>query len=162
MTRNVPPPTPRAFQGSCHCGAIQFEIWVEDFNVIDCNCSICQKKGFLHLIVPSEHFRLLKDTEVLQTYTFNTGIAKHHFCGICGIAPFYRPRSHPHSYDVNLRCIDGEPLDCSKSLTYSPSMDRSGSKIFIKSLNPLVLPSRTLNPLATRVSRGFLPSVSKF
>jgi hypothetical protein len=111
MTRNVPPPTPRTLQGSCHCGAIQFEIWVEDFNAINCNCSICQKKGFLHLIVPSAHFRLLKGTEVLQTYIFNTGIAKHHFCGICGIAPFYRPRSHPQSYDVNLRCIDSEPLE---------------------------------------------------
>jgi hypothetical protein len=104
-------PQPRHFIGSCHCQAIQFRVWIEQFQGLDCNCSICQKKGFLHLIVPSEQFELLQGADVLQTYTFNTGMAKHHFCCICGIAPFYRPRSHPDCFDVNLRCLDGEPLE---------------------------------------------------
>lgn len=108
---NVPPPGAQSFSGGCHCGAIRFQIWVQDFTVLDCNCSICQKKGFLHLIVPPEQFELLQGADALQTYTFNTGVAKHHFCKICGIAPFYKPRSHPDSYDVNLRCIDSEPLE---------------------------------------------------
>jgi hypothetical protein len=111
MNNTVSSSIPQCFSGSCHCGAIQFQIWVKDFTVLACNCSICQKKGFLHLIVPPEQFELLQGSESLQTYTFNTGTAQHHFCKTCGIAPFYRPRSHPTHYDINLRCIDDEPLE---------------------------------------------------
>jgi hypothetical protein len=111
MNNTLSSPIPQCFSGSCHCGSIQFQIWVKDFTVLSCNCSICQKKGFLHLIVPPEQFELLQGSESLQTYTFNTATAQHHFCKTCGIAPFYRPRSHPTHYDINLRCIDDEPLE---------------------------------------------------
>jgi hypothetical protein len=97
--------------GGCHCGAIRFRVNVKKYEAIDCNCSICQKKGILHLIVPPEDFELLQGAENLSTYIFNTGIAKHHFCKTCGIHPFYRPRSHPHDYDVNVRCLDGEAIE---------------------------------------------------
>jgi hypothetical protein len=62
--------------------------------------------GFLHLIVPSSHFRLLQGEEVLTTYTFNTHTAKHRFCRVCGIQSFYIPRSNPDGYDVDVRCLD--------------------------------------------------------
>jgi hypothetical protein len=99
------------YQGGCHCGAVRFAVKVDKHEAIDCNCSICQKKGFLHLIVPPEQFELLQGADALNTYTFNTGIAKHHFCSICGIQPFYRPRSHPDQYDVNVRCLDHEAIE---------------------------------------------------
>ncbi len=103
----------KTHQGGCHCGAVRFEvdIDIDKYEAIDCNCSICTKKGFLHLLVPPEQFRLLSGEDALCTYTFNTGVAKHHFCGTCGIHSFYRPRSHPGWYDVNLRCLDGEALN---------------------------------------------------
>ncbi|WP_103669142.1 GFA family protein [Pseudanabaena sp. BC1403] len=97
--------------GGCHCGAIRFRVKVRTYEAIDCNCSICQKKGILHLIVPPEDFELLKGEDNLSTYTFNTGIAKHHFCKTCGIHPFYRPRSHPNDYDVNVRCLDDAAIE---------------------------------------------------
>ena len=62
--------------------------------------------GFLHLIVPASRFRLLSGAESLVEYTFNTGIARHRFCGHCGIKSFYVPRSHPDGYSVNARCLD--------------------------------------------------------
>jgi hypothetical protein len=96
------------YEGGCHCGAVRFRVQVSQHEAIECNCSICQKKGFLHLIVPPENFILLQGTDALSTYTFNTGTAKHLFCKTCGIHAFYRPRSHPDSYDVNLRCLDGD------------------------------------------------------
>jgi hypothetical protein len=99
------------FSGGCHCGAVRYRIEVERFDAIDCNCSICTKKGFIHLIVPQSQFTLLAGSDELSTYTFNTGIAKHHFCRHCGIHSFYRPRSHPDSYDVNLRCLDDGAID---------------------------------------------------
>jgi hypothetical protein len=74
--------------------------------MLDCNCSICRMKGNLHLIVPRARFTLLKGEGELATYQFNTGVAKHTFCRVCGIHPFYTPRSHPDGVDVNVRCLD--------------------------------------------------------
>jgi hypothetical protein len=97
-------------QGGCHCGAVRFEVEVpEDPQVEDCNCSICRMSGFLHLIVPTSKFRLLQGGDALSTYRFNTGVAAHLFCRICGIKPFYVPRSNPDGMDVNLRCLDHWP-----------------------------------------------------
>ena len=103
MTKSPESPT---YGGGCHCGAVRFQVLIDRFTVEDCNCSICQKKGFLHLIVPSENFTLLQGAEVLTSYTFNTKTAKHLFCSICGIHSFYVPRSHPNMIDVNVRCLD--------------------------------------------------------
>ncbi len=98
------------YQGSCHCGAIQFEVEApESVEVENCNCSICAMTGFLHLIVPARHFRLLSGEEILTTYTFNTGVAKHKFCKTCGVKPFYIPRSNPDGVDINLRCLSTQP-----------------------------------------------------
>lgn len=101
---------PALYEGGCHCKAVRFRVRVTEHEAVDCNCSICRKKGFLHLIVPPEDFTLLSGDEMLATYTFNTGIAKHLFCRNCGIHAFYRPRSHPNSFDVNVRCLDGDVL----------------------------------------------------
>jgi hypothetical protein len=94
-------------KGGCHCGRVHFEVEAPvRIEVIDCNCSICAKSGYLHLIVPKERFRLLSGAESLTAYQFNTGTAKHLFCAICGIKSFYVPRSHPDGYSVNARCLD--------------------------------------------------------
>ena len=89
---------------------MRFQVIVDRWEVQDCNCSICRKKGFLHLIVPTEKFNLLKGQDILTTYTFNTHTAKHTFCGICGIHSFYHPRSHPDCIDVNIRCLDEDVI----------------------------------------------------
>jgi hypothetical protein len=87
---------------------VRFEVDVDLSleKVLDCNCSICTKKGLLHLIVPPARFRLLTDKSALATYTFGTHVAQHHFCRTCGMHPFYVPRSHPNDFDVNVRCLD--------------------------------------------------------
>ncbi len=93
--------------GGCHCGRVRFEVMApSNISVVDCNCSMCSKSGYLHLIVPKSRFRLLQGEDVLTTYTFNTGVAKHIFCSICGVKSFYVPRSHPDGYSVNARCLD--------------------------------------------------------
>ena len=98
------------YQGSCHCGAIQFEIEAPDaIEVENCNCSICSKSGYLHLILPVQKFKLIKGSESLSCYAFNSGIAKHTFCKVCGVKPFYTPRSNPDGIDINVNCIDTRP-----------------------------------------------------
>ena len=99
------------YQGSCHCRAITFEVDApETLEVDDCNCSICSKAGFLHLIVPISKFRLITGSDSISMYKFNTGIARHTFCKVCGIKPFYTPRSNPDGIDVNVNCLDTKPV----------------------------------------------------
>ena len=94
-------------RGGCHCGRVRFEVDAPaELRVIDCNCSMCNKSGYLHLIVPKERFRLMSGWDALTTYEFNTRTAKHLFCSVCGVKSFYVPRSHPDGYSVNARCLD--------------------------------------------------------
>ncbi len=98
-------------KGKCHCGAVRFEVSLpNEIEALECNCSICKMTGFIHVIVPASRFKLLEGNESLITYTFNTHTAKHRFCRICGIKSFYIPRSNPHGFSVNLRCIDSSEL----------------------------------------------------
>ena len=96
------------YTGGCHCGRVRFRVTADlERGVSECNCSMCTRKGFLHLIVAPECFELLSGGDALATYRFNTGTAQHHFCAICGVHSFYVPRSDPDKIDVNARCLDG-------------------------------------------------------
>jgi hypothetical protein len=105
-------PVPVTHRGGCHCGAVAFEVDAPARLVAqECNCSICAMTGFLHLIVPASRFRLLRGADALETYSFNTGTARHLFCRRCGIKSFYVPRSNPDGYSVNVRCLDGSTIE---------------------------------------------------
>ncbi len=98
-------------RGGCHCGAVRFEVETPAvIEVEDCNCSMCARTGFLHIIVPKARFRMLQGQDKLTTYSFNTGVAQHMFCSVCGVKAFYVPRSNPDGFSVNLRCLD-DPRD---------------------------------------------------
>ena len=93
--------------GSCHCGRVKFQVEAPDeIQATECNCSICTKSGYLHLIVPKSRFALLQGSQYLSCYTFNTGVAQHLFCKMCGIKSFYVPRSNPDGYSINVRCLE--------------------------------------------------------
>ena len=98
--------------GGCHCRAVRFEAELPEPPVpaLDCNCSVCRMTGFVHIIVPHEHFELLSGREALASYRFGTGTAEHLFCNICGVKSFYQPRSHPEAWSVNATCLD-EPVE---------------------------------------------------
>jgi hypothetical protein len=98
------------FEGGCHCARVRFRVATEELAALDCNCSICTMKGFVHLIVQRAAFTLLTPESELTTYAWGTGVAKHTFCRTCGVHPFYVPRSHPDGVDVNVRCLDGDAL----------------------------------------------------
>jgi hypothetical protein len=93
--------------GGCHCGRVRFEVRAPaTLQVLECNCSICSKAGYLHLVVPEDRFKLLSGADVLTTYRFNTHTASHLFCSVCGIKSFYVPRADPRHRSVNARCLD--------------------------------------------------------
>ena len=94
-------------RGRCHCGVVRFEVDApSDLELHDCNCSICRMTGYLHLIVRKSDFRLRSGDEALIEYRFNTGVARHLFCGKCGIKSFYVPRSDPDGVSINFNCLD--------------------------------------------------------
>ena len=94
------------YQGGCHCGRVQFRIRADFGTIGECNCSICTKKGILHLPVRREDFELLSGADALTTYRFNTGAAEHIFCRFCGIHSYGVPRVRPYGITINARCID--------------------------------------------------------
>jgi len=93
-------------EGGCHCGRVRFRAQVDLDLLSQCNCTVCTKKGILHLPVAPENFELLRGKNSLTTYTFGTGVAQHTFCSHCGMHAFYVPRSQPDGITVNARCLD--------------------------------------------------------
>ena len=77
---------------------------------LDCNCSICAKTGFLHVMVPHSNFELLTGRDAMTGYRFGTGAAEHLFCATCGVKSFYQPRSHADCWSLNAHCFD-EPVE---------------------------------------------------
>ena len=98
--------------GGCHCGAVRFgaELGEHPVRALECNCSVCQMTGFLHIVVPHEEFELLTGRDALASYRFGTGAADHLFCTKCGVKSFYQPRSHPNAWSVNANCLD-QPVE---------------------------------------------------
>jgi hypothetical protein len=95
------------YKGSCHCGAITFEVEGELKEVADCNCSICSRLGHLLWFVPRSALHLTTPAN-LTTYTFGSGTIKHRFCPKCGVHPFGEGihDGHPMAA-INVRCLEG-------------------------------------------------------
>lgn len=99
-------------RGSCHCGQVRFEVQGEFDSVIECNCTHCSRKGYLLWFVPRESVRFKSGESELATYTFNTHRIRHHFCPVCGVAPFgfgEHPPGTPVAA-VNVRCLENVDL----------------------------------------------------
>ena len=97
----------RRVTGRCHCGAVRYRVRLANPALAHrCNCSICAATGFIGIIVPADAFELVAGEDRLTEYRFNTGVAQHWFCSECGVKSFYRPRSNPDGYNINLNCLE--------------------------------------------------------
>jgi hypothetical protein len=92
--------------GSCHCGAVKFEVDATPTEATTCDCSLCVKKNARMVRVPAEAMTILEGEDALSLYQWNTGVARHYFCRRCGIYTFHRKRSDPTSFGVNIFCLD--------------------------------------------------------
>ncbi len=93
-------------KGSCHCGAVEFEIDADLSTGIQCDCSLCKRKNAIMHRAPAKKFRLTKGEDALTMYQWNTRVAKHYFCKHCGIYTHHQPRTRPDLIGVNMGCID--------------------------------------------------------
>ncbi|MFZ1891915.1 MAG: GFA family protein [Formosimonas sp.] len=102
------------YVGSCHCGTIKYSFNADITQVVECNCSLCRRRGFLwHFTLPDQVALTLPEG-AYTTYLFNKHTVKHYFCNTCGCAPFSAGKA-PSGADavaINLRCLD-EALDLS-------------------------------------------------
>ncbi len=95
--------------GSCHCGAVRFEVDLPD-GLVDpgyCNCSLCRRRGALMAAVPLDGLRITQGGEYLRLYQFNTRTARHYFCSLCGIYTHHQRRSDPYRFGFNVGCLEG-------------------------------------------------------
>jgi hypothetical protein len=99
----------KTYTGGCHCGKVRYEVTTDLSFVMDCNCSICAKKGHVLTFVPSTQFKLLSGKDALVDYQFNKHVVHHLFCSTCGISSFGSGKK-PDGTDmnsINVRCLDG-------------------------------------------------------
>jgi len=103
-------------RGSCHCGRIAFDVEGEIAQVMECNCSICSRRGYLLWFVPRAQVRLATPESDLATYRFNKRRIEHHFCPTCGCAPFGFASDEKGDAQaaVNVRCLEGVDLSSLK------------------------------------------------
>ncbi len=112
------------YRGSCHCGAITFEIETDFPELTTCDCSICRRKNALMVKVPQDRFKLLSGADSLTEYRFHTKTARHFFCRICGIYPFHRKRVTPDNFGVNVFCLhDFDPSGIPVRRTVGAAME---------------------------------------
>ena len=97
------------YHGSCHCGAVRFEVALKApiTRLRECDCSVCTKKGIVHHPVADHELSISSGHEGLVLYQFHSAEAHHWFCGTCGIHTHGRPRNNPGRFTVNTRCLDG-------------------------------------------------------
>lgn len=94
--------------GSCHCGAVKFEVETSVTPAARCNCSLCRRRGALMSPgFPASALRILSGEDALTLYQFNSRVAKHYFCKHCGVYPFHQTRTDASKWRVNLGCLDG-------------------------------------------------------
>lgn len=110
----------KTHQGSCHCGAVRFEVTTDLSMVISCNCSMCGRSGTWLTFVGMDKFKLLSGAESLTDYQFNKKIIHHTFCKVCGIKPFAGgvDKQGNETRAVNVRCLEGLDLTSLKVTPY--------------------------------------------
>jgi len=95
------------YRASCHCGRIRIEVAAELTEVVECNCSICARTGFLHWYVAPERVTLLTQKIALSTYLWRSATGGHHFCPVCGVAVIRTSTQFPPPVSINARCLEG-------------------------------------------------------
>jgi hypothetical protein len=96
--------------GACHCGAVRFTVELPAVpRGARCDCSICSIKGAVTVGAAIEALEVIEGADKLSCYQFNTRVAKHWFCSICGSYTHHQRRSDPTTYGINVACLGLSP-----------------------------------------------------
>ena len=103
-----------ATDGACHCRAVRFRVKLAEglHSARRCTCSYCRMRGAVAVTARVGDLEIVEGEDMLATYRFNTGVARHHFCSRCGIYTHHRRRSNPDELGINVACLEGiSPFD---------------------------------------------------
>jgi hypothetical protein len=116
----TPMSPPTKYTGSCHCGAVRYEVTVDLGQTVTCNCSLCSKAGYLLAFAPADQFVFLSGEDHLTDYQFNKMIIHHVFCKTCGVRSFGRGVGHDGkpTVAINVRCLDGVDISALSPMAY--------------------------------------------
>lgn len=94
---------------SCHCGAVEMELHLPDGLVSPrrCDCSFCRRRSAIMGTTSEPAIRILRGEQKLTLYQFNTCVARHFFCSVCGIYTHHQRRSNPQEFGFNVACLEG-------------------------------------------------------
>jgi len=115
MSATTSTPELQTFQGHCHCGKFAYDFKhqpLDQSEVVRCNCSICDIKGYLLIYCDEAQLKFTKGSrDDLTKYLFNRKMNAHFFCPECGsgVLALAGKDAGPWSgkYGVNLRCVEG-------------------------------------------------------
>jgi hypothetical protein len=101
-------------KGSCHCGAIRFEVAEPPTKLVECTCSFCSKRGALWAYYPPEQFKLTTARDRVATYQWRSYTVEHHHCAVCGCGTYTespewvdnKPDPTKKKIAVNARLLD--------------------------------------------------------
>ena len=94
---------------TCHCGAVELRLHLPH-GIVEprrCDCSMCRRRGAIAASVPQNGLQVVRGAEQLRLYQFNTHVAEHWFCSVCGIYTHHRRRSNPREFGYNVACLQG-------------------------------------------------------
>lgn len=97
------------YEGGCQCGAVSYAVDVDLDETITCNCSRCQRMGFVLSFTGKDNFALKSGENNLTEYLFNNKTIRHLFCATCGVESFaYGTMPDGSSVvAVNVNCLSG-------------------------------------------------------
>lgn len=101
------------YRGSCHCQRIAYEVEGEIDALMQCNCSICSRRGYLLWFVSRDQVQLSTPVEDMSSYQFGKQRIRHNFCPRCGCAPlgFGADEQGNEMVAINARCLEGVDLE---------------------------------------------------
>ena len=94
--------------GSCHCGAVRFELIRTPDWLTDCNCSICRRLGTLWAHADASDVRLNAAPGATIAYSWGDHCLAFHSCRTCGCTTHWSSLddAHPDRMAVNCRLAD--------------------------------------------------------
>lgn len=102
---------PEKLKGSCHCGAVTFEVARPKY-VVSCNCSICRRYSALWTHCPPNEGSILTGADHLTRYSWGDHMLDFCACMTCGCVTHWAPGKNADQdrFALNLRMVPPDDL----------------------------------------------------
>ena len=81
----------KTYEGGCHCGRVRFRVSGDLARVVECNCSLCAKTGWLGVYFSSDELTITGELDRYTRSDMATAWLTVFRCAHCGIATHWEP-----------------------------------------------------------------------